>query len=715
MTDPVRNLTTRFATAGTAAACLIVALMWPEWRQLARAQGYEPEKIQLAFLFCNALREDLPQQEDVSEPVERLEDCRTVKSSLINRWSFVDGQIDGKPMITVFDDQHDDPPGTRQVTVPNIVNTLGEFGLLTTLERICFFRPEVKVNVFIYVAGHGVPGAYVTTDKGKLTAEKFLSLITPILAKPCLEDLVVAVDHCFSGSMAPAQDALAGIPNSNKLVFGFSTSKNWLAGGHLAFDRFLHSWTAVVFHGMLMNQPDLPERGGDGMNGVSVEEAFRYGKKVQQISLEHEALLRLRGRIDEKVVRGRPDFVDGDPGRETILDPPLPDKDGDGVADVADNCVATPNPNQADLDGDTLGDACDPDDDLDGWMDTIDNCPSTPNLDENDHQRDLDKDGLGDVCDPDSDGDGLLNGSDADDDNDGVPDVADNCALAPNPGQGDADQDGSGDACSIDDDADGFEDAVEREFGSNPVQKVSVPEFAGLGVSCTDGVDNDLDGRSDALDPSCIDADADFVPDLLDNCPSVPNHQWDHDRDGLGDECDIEGTNPFVAFQVRTATQKTTTSTAGCPTGFVGTFSFDGRLTARPTSPALWTLQTKVRTLTNGNLLQNADGGPGGVGAVLTVPQLGGFSDGVLAPGEFVDVPFKICLKRRTSFTFVVDALGTVLPANGQLASVARPAGPDRGLVVRVNAADLRRVRPATVAEAKNQEPPGVLARKVVK
>ena len=66
----------------------------------------------------------------------------------------------------------------------------------------------------------------------------------------------------------------------------------------------------------------------------------------------------------------------------------------------------------------------------------------------------------------------------------------------------------------------------------------------------------------------------------------------------------------------------------------------------------------KVATLTNGNLLQNADGGPAGVGATLTVPKTGSFSDGVLSPGEFVDVPFSMCLKDENPFTFFVDLLG---------------------------------------------------------
>src|SRR5262249_19772887 len=38
------------------------------------------------------------------------------------------------------------------------------------------------------------------------------------------------------------------------------------------------------------------------------------------------------------------------------------DTDGDGVIDCQDNCPTVPNPDQADLDGDGLGDRCDPQD-----------------------------------------------------------------------------------------------------------------------------------------------------------------------------------------------------------------------------------------------------------------------------------------------------------------------------------------------------------------
>jgi glucose/arabinose dehydrogenase len=116
--------------------------------------------------------------------------------------------------------------------------------------------------------------------------------------------------------------------------------------------------------------------------------------------------------------------------------------------------------------------------------------------------------------------------------------------------------------------------------------------------------------------------------------------------------------NNLVSFVPLGGTFQATSNTTGCPSGFVGKFSFNARLTDKNSSPPLFDLMAKVTTLTNGNLLQNADGGPAGVGATLTVPEVGSFSDGVLSPGESVDVPFIICLKNTNQFTFFVDVLG---------------------------------------------------------
>ena len=63
--------------------------------------------------------------------------------------------------------------------------------------------------------------------------------------------------------------------------------------------------------------------------------------------------------------------------------------DGDGVTDDVDNCIAVVNPDQADGDGNGLGNECRRsfvDLDPDGNKDEIDNCP-LPNSDQIDGDR----------------------------------------------------------------------------------------------------------------------------------------------------------------------------------------------------------------------------------------------------------------------------------------------------------------------------------------
>jgi len=74
------------------------------------------------------------------------------------------------------------------------------------------------------------------------------------------------------------------------------------------------------------------------------------------------------------------------------------------VANVSDNCDFTPNPDQLNTDGDSLGDVCDAcpldpinDYDRDGLCLDADNCPSVANPD----QADFNGDGQGDPCDSD--------------------------------------------------------------------------------------------------------------------------------------------------------------------------------------------------------------------------------------------------------------------------------------------------------------------------
>jgi len=104
-------------------------------------------------------------------------------------------------------------------------------------------------------------------------------------------------------------------------------------------------------------------------------------------------------------------------GKNSVYALTLPaDGDGDGVADVTDNCPTNANADQADADGDGIGDVCDPnandgplgDLDGDGVANNADNCSAIANT----NQLNTDGDALGDACDPDDDNDGVLDGSD---------------------------------------------------------------------------------------------------------------------------------------------------------------------------------------------------------------------------------------------------------------------------------------------------------------
>jgi len=101
-----------------------------------------------------------------------------------------------------------------------------------------------------------------------------------------------------------------------------------------------------------------------------------------------------------------------------------------------------------------------------------------------------------------------ISDSDIDRDNDGIPDVDDNCPAKVNTPQADSDSDGVGDAC---------DNCISV---SNPEQESSDTE--GVGLACS------------------VDTDEDSIYDSEDNCISVSNYdQADADGDGKGDECDF--------------------------------------------------------------------------------------------------------------------------------------------------------------------------------
>ncbi len=182
------------------------------------------------------------------------------------------------------------------------------------------------------------------------------------------------------------------------------------------------------------------------------------------------------------------------------------DTDGDGVEDSLDNCPLIANANQADVDGDLIGDVCDPlnDQDADTIADSSDNCVTTPNTD----QANNDGDAMGDVCDPDDDDDTIL-------------DEPDNCQFTANADQLDTDNDGTGDACEDDTDGDGVLNATDNCLMTPNADQLDTDNDA-LGDVCDD--DDDNDGVLD---------------NAPDNCPVDANpNQEDQDIDGIGDVCD---------------------------------------------------------------------------------------------------------------------------------------------------------------------------------
>jgi outer membrane protein OmpA-like peptidoglycan-associated protein len=175
-----------------------------------------------------------------------------------------------------------------------------------------------------------------------------------------------------------------------------------------------------------------------------------------------------------------------------IYEPPIGDRDGDGIMDDIDDCPNDPEDFDQFLDEDGCPEL---DNDNDGILDDVDDCPLIPEDMDGDH-----------------DDDGCPEGNDSDRDGDGITDDVDQCPDQAEDRDGFEDEDGCPEP---DNDQDGILDTEDL---------------------CRDNPE-DIDGFEDEDGCPELDNDHDRILDNDDECPDEPEtYNGTDDQDGCPDE-----------------------------------------------------------------------------------------------------------------------------------------------------------------------------------
>ncbi len=107
--------------------------------------------------------------------------------------------------------------------------------------------------------------------------------------------------------------------------------------------------------------------------------------------------------------------------------------------------------------------------------------------------------------------------------------------------------------------------------------------------------------------------------------------------------------------------QDSFTIVADDPRGAQGVLTIDAKFT-NGSIESIASIRFEVSQIRAGDLLLNADGGPGGLGAEIAVPDQVLGSDGKLTPNESFGQVFEVALESPGSAPFYVEVYGVIVP-----------------------------------------------------